>query len=353
MELGRRYTLVSPQGTISNEGITIIQGFIARTDIKSDIWTAINPEMTRSFLPILPIDWEWSWVVTKGPLAGTFPKRVARYYSNSFQIKVPNVFTQELGNLARTHSEQETTYRFDFDDELEWDGYDVSFGDKGACWLGNTPQAEMLRDNAAWAIRFYDENDKGIARAWIARYDEFNIVFNGYGFSGSPTLTCARVLAMHLGVSYHKIANLRNSDGDTIYPNGGYGYAVGPADVVQEMNNFDLGWDDPHHSSCYNCGDFVSEDYVCYGPDDNDYCERCYSRLFDHCDVCDQDYDHESVSYIEADDRHVCEWCMDRHYFICDGCAETFHNRNGKHRGEMTYCPKCYAEKAPSASPTK
>ena len=39
---------------------------------------------------------------------------------------------------------------------------------------------------------------------------------------------------------------------------------------------------------CHDCGVSLSEGYVCWGPDDEPYCENCYNERFTTCECCDE-----------------------------------------------------------------
>ncbi|MEL6526838.1 MAG: hypothetical protein AAFQ07_14135, partial [Chloroflexota bacterium] len=127
-EFGKRYTVNMPQGMISSAGIKAIADFINAQRLTHDAWKARNPDEKRAFLAPLPDDWDYRWVVTgRGEYVGTFPKRVSNYYWQTFNIRTPQAFVQDIGQIARRHSEDNATYTIDFTDKLDWDAGD--YGD--------------------------------------------------------------------------------------------------------------------------------------------------------------------------------------------------------------------------------
>jgi hypothetical protein len=53
-QLHTRYTYTMPQGTISDEGIRLIQNFLNEQHMDNGDWKALNPNPQRFYLPILP-----------------------------------------------------------------------------------------------------------------------------------------------------------------------------------------------------------------------------------------------------------------------------------------------------------
>lgn len=220
------------------------------------------------------------------------------------------------------------------------------FGDGGSCYWGGRDDARaMLADNGAWAIRFYDAADKGYARAWVYQADaDLLIVWNGYGKPfANPTLTIARIVAAHFNRSYKKIDLSNNgTDTGTLYINSGIGYAIADADELERTHDFDFEWDDPHAHACSNCGDYVHEDSVYYGADDQPYCESCYNQTFGSCADCGNTFDLDSLYYAGGDD--YCEHCLDRLFSRCDNCEEYVAQADIIERDEHWYCADCDRE---------
>ncbi|MBN1430460.1 MAG: hypothetical protein JXB07_18970 [Anaerolineae bacterium] len=348
IELYKSQTYTAPDGQISLAGISIINSFIASQRLQDPDWLALDKKSNRRYLPVLPTAWEWVWVIERGELTGTFPRRVARYYHKMHAIRCPQTFLQELGNLARRHSSERVTYRFQFVDSFDWEAGD--FGDSGSCyWGGRSGARLMLASNDALAVCFFDEQDRGIARAWFVPVDEKYIVFNGYGFPGDPTLTIARTISSFLGLSYKQIglANYGSTTG-TLYINSGIGYVLGQPDQIASINFYDFGWEDEHADSCHHCGQMLYDDEVYYGPGDLTFCESCYCDHCSSCDICGEVYWADEVRYVNGHD--VCDWCYTREYSICNKCGEDVRNRNAIVIRGKSFCQSCRQPK-PETSP--
>ncbi len=342
IELHRHFTLTTPEGTISTTGIQQIVSLIQNQNRQNAAWMALETVMPiHSWLPALPEIWQWTWLVQSGEYIGTFPKRVAHYYYKAHGIKCPLEFISQIGNLARMHSAARFTYEFDFVDRFDWE--DGDFGDGGSCYWADRARARvMLIDHGALAIRFFDTQGKGYGRAWIARIDDsLKIVFNGYGFAGNATLTAARVLASFLDLSYRRIYLSNNGiESGTLWINGSLGYAVGKAEVIDQIERYDLEWEDDA-LTCENCGRAVHEDDVYYGPDDLPYCERCFYDHFETCSLCGAVCDQEDILTVE--DEYLCQRCLERHCVNCDNCGQYVFARNAVYaeKEEAHYCQEC------------
>lgn len=330
LELNIRYTLTPPTGTISTEGMHLVNLFISRQDAKTESWSTLNPDYASSFLPRLPDDWQWVWLTKQGKLT----TRVRKFYYQQ-GIKCPDSFLTELGNIARAHTEDGTVYHFDFVNRFHWRAGD--FGDSGSCYWGSNMEArEILADNGGLAMRFYDENDRGMGRAWIFPMDHTHVVFNGYGFKGHSTLIIARVLAFHLNCTYKqiKLSNQGTRNG-TIWINEGIGYAVGPESALVNLRSADL--DLPtFEDHCYNCGDALSEYDIYWGADDMAYCESCYYQIFDSCSHCGETHYQQDIRYVDGE--YYCPYCFDRYCTECAECGEPIVKRSAKQRKGRYYC---------------
>lgn len=344
IEFGKRFQLTTPAGMISEAGISEINQLIEAQRLDSEAWKALNPSLTVSALPSLPFDWQWVWIVSKGVYAGTMAKRVASFYFKQFGIKSPTSFIEQIGNVARQHTNEGVTYEFDFTDVFDWE--DGDFGDAGSCYWGDHDAArEMLADDGAFAIRFYNTEDEGIGRAWIVdriAANGFYVVYNGYGISTSATLTTARVVALFLSLTYKRVV-LRNNNATTamLWINGGVGYLIGAIEAIADVTWVDL--EIAEIFACHECGDRLSEDNSYFSPDGNRLCGDCHYDLYDTCYECDNTTDRDDMVYIEGLDRDVCSWCFQQYYTTCDKCEEDIHV-NDSHRIEGEdghFCTDC------------
>lgn len=342
IELYKRYILTNEAGTIGYIGIAQIQNFIARQYLQSDDWRKLNPETSLQTLPRLPLDWPFVWVINEGEYRGTFPKRARSYYHKAHGLKCPDSFLTELGNIARRFSESAWAYHFEFVNRFDWQ--DGDFGDGGSCyWADRRGAREMLENNGAWAIRFYDDVGGGFARAWVVEVQEsLYIVFNGYGFHSDPTFIIARVIAQFLGLTFRKIdLNNNGTYTGTLYINAsGSGYIIGNPETMANIHRYDFRWDDMYCESCYSCNDPVDEYDVYIGADGNAYCEHCYYELFDSCERCGETHWRENITYT-GDSRLLCHDCLEASdYEECARCYEMFHVEDmHNHKGQW-YCER-------------
>lgn len=309
-ELNHRYTLSQPAGSISQAGIVEIVGLMHAQRLQKDEWKELNPDWPSWGLPELPDTWDWVWSVQSGEYRGKFAKRVAAYLFKQHNLRCPDKFITELGNIARPHVSDDLAYYFDFVDEFDW--YAGSFGDGGSCyWGGNSGAREMLASNGGRAIRFFESasGNKGYARAWLVPVRSYYIIFNGYGLS---TVTIARIFAGYMKLTYKHIwLNNNGSTSGTLWINGGQGFVVGSESDIARVERHDFGWGDECQDTCYNCGTCLDEYSAYYAPDDNSYCEHCYNDLFESCERCGEVYDSDRVSYVASERQYMCDWCRE------------------------------------------
>lgn len=333
MELFQLYILVTNHQEISLAGVKAIQDFIHLATTED--WKFTRPD-ARKPRYLYPLGSEWVWAWQESPQGPTFPKRVRHYYYQKYGLKAPDKFVEQVGNLARQHTLPQVTYRFDFTDDLvNWEF--GRFGDGSSCFSGsNSGALVILRDNGAWGVRFYDENNDGLARAWVVRRSDFFIVFNGYGFHDNSTRRIAQVLAEFSGRPYKKISlsNYGQTSG-LLWINGSGGYVIGEF----EDDDYDLEFD-CDVDTCASCGDWIQEGEVYYGPDDLAYCEQCFCDNFSTCDRCGEPHYHEEITRT-ATGEWVCEWCLDRHFTRCDECDRHFRAGDITVIDGISYCEGC------------
>jgi hypothetical protein len=282
--------------------------------------------------------------VAKGVYRGSLPKRISSYYAKMYNIKCPAAFITEIGNIAKSHTNEGETYTFEFVDEIDWSAGEFGESEDSCYWNDRAGARQMITDNGGLAVRFYGKHEQGMARAWMARIgDGVWVLWNGYGFSGNATLTIARIVATHLAVSYKKI-DLCNygSDYGTLYINGGIGYAIGKLEIIDSIHRHDLRWTNIDIRICYECGDEISEDDYRLGSDDHTYCDRCYERLFDYCEHCSETYWIEDLQYTGSES--VCRYCLEHHYVECDVCNEYVRKNDARTKDDKTYCENCYED---------
>lgn len=333
-----RYTVTMPQGMISESGIRSIEAFLHSQNLKGEDWQAANANITTQWLPALPNDWQWVWVVPRGEYAGTMPKRIAKYYYKVHGLRMPQNVVAKLGQIAESHSSTQASYTFDFANKIDWKAGD--FGENsGSCWWGSYTGARVMWDNnGGLSIRFYNEAGEGFARAWVMEIDtQVFTVMNGYGLS---TLQITRIFAHFTGLSYKQIS-LENSISSTLYINGGGGFVVGSVEAISEIEYWDFSIEGEDAYTCNRCGRIMEDGDQYTGADSEEYCESCFYDIFDICEHCSETYWSEDMHYIESAGYTVCQWCYDHHFSDCDHCGETFRNRDIVEVGERSYCEDC------------
>lgn len=326
------------EGNISDSGVAAIFKLIA--DQRIAAWPGNNG---GNYLPALPDEWEWRWLIQNGEYRGTFPKRAAQYWFARHKIKCPPEFLSALGNVARANAIEALAYHFDFTKSIDWEAGD--FGDRGSCYWGSNENArEMVEENGA-AIRFFDANDDGIGRAWFAPYRSSLIVFNGYGFAGDPTFRIAQIVAAYLNAGYSRVRLLNNGSAyRLLYINGSRGYIVG-TDRVSDTTFVDLQWEETD-PECESCGRPTSQDDCHYTPDGDRVCSRCFYEVCDYCESCGDAKWRDVLVYVPSEGWYVCERCFSRDYTVCVGCHDGYPDSNvhTDHKTNNPYCDDCYTD---------
>lgn len=336
-ELNTRYVVTMDHGLISDAGITAIRDLIIQQDVLAGEWQRLNPDPANKYLPSLPDNWDWHWLVTTGDIVGKFSKRVRKYYYTHHGLKSPDAFITEIGNLARQHTVNQLTYYVEFTARFNWQAGD--FGDRGSCyWGGYAGARTMLEDNGGMAVLFFSQDEHGYGRAWFVDMDGHYLLFNGYGFSANSTHTIASVVAAFLGMTYKKIRlENRGTDSGVLYINGGIGYVVGPIEIIETIENVDLWW--YLVNACVSCGEGVIEDDVHWGPDDQGYCMQCFYDQFDVCAYCGGAHYNDDLYRVEDD--YLCEWCAEQRSRDCATCSQSFYSRNMIVVRNKPYCETC------------
>lgn len=93
---------------------------------------------------------------------------------------------------------------------------------------------------------------------------------------------------------------------------------------------------------CHNCWDRIDQDDAYHGPDDELYCEDCYSDLFASCDHCGNTVSTDDLVSTQ-DGRGICEACSNHHFFECHECRGICADNDGHDvDGDHTVCEDCY-----------
>lgn len=322
MQLNTRYTLQAPD-TLTVTGRAELNKILSRP--YSGDWMR-----GHTYLFSLPEDFDYVWQA-KG---GKFTTRVAKNYYKRYGIKLPDTLLSEIGNVVRSHQQMGQTYSFEFVNEFDWEAGD--YGDRGSCyWYDGATARNILSDNSALAIRFYDDQNTGIGRAWLAQKFDFWVLFNGYYTrAGNPTLEIAKVFAQFINQPYRKIDlyNGGRSNGP-LWIDSAIGYVIGSPDKINGFISLDLEWAAPE--TCATCGTMIDEYSEHIGADGETYCDYCFYERFENCHECGEARYHDQILWVE--DSPICQDCLSYHYAFCDKCDEYYRNR-------YISCPNCEDE---------
>ena len=269
MEFEKKQILTPPYMRVSSTGVQEIHNYLR---------TALGRLTHVSF----PLSWSWEWLVTQGQYRGKLPNRLAGMLKTRYDIKLTPKQKSTIGNIARKHLLARDNYTVDFTDTFDWN--DGDFGDFGSCfWGANFGAREIMEEEGVIAIRFYDEDDNGIGRAWLYELsDTAWILFNAYGLECSEA---ASVFAMKLGEDtgdtwdYEQLDSLRISG-----ISKGFVYVNSFSQIICREGyhlefNVDLDWNIPYYS-CSSCGDWVHEDNLYHDEEIcESYCYDCYEAL--------------------------------------------------------------------------
>jgi hypothetical protein len=348
--------LKQPTGTVSVAGVKAVQRMLWDMmpdwdELDNDTRAIVGPRWTfrdKVDDAVEDID-PYTWLVRKGKYAGTFPKRLAKSVKDKIGIKLDPAQLGRLGQLAKSHSMEETDYHVDIVSEIDWQ--DGDFGDRGSCFWGSNREAkEMIESIGGLAVRFYEYEDqnRGYARAWCLPYEHSTwVIFNGYGIQN---VTVAHLLADSAGLSYKRVTVDNNGSCDNmLWINGGTGYIIGEQSIIDRIDHVDFGIDDDA-TRCDNCGERTGTDYYTVGW--STYCEYCYNELFAYCEKCDTDVDRDLIR--EAPDgRYMCENCLNRaiahgEFATCDACERVLDNQDCVYETvdgeEVCMCEDCFSE---------
>ena len=164
------------------------------------------------------------WVITRGDIAGTFPKRLAKICKRQWGIVLDSKILGKIGNIAQKHTLYNREYFIEFSRDFNWTPGE--FGDEGSCFFGVYKyQRTRIKLLGGYAMKVYNEDESPLGRAWILPYDKMGnnfLVFNSYNTRNYNLIFFARLLAIYLGGIYEMI----NGDIPNIYTNHNYFYFV-------------------------------------------------------------------------------------------------------------------------------
>lgn len=297
MEIGVKYTMEFDEMWVSSEGQNLLVKYLLDRNLPIS--------------GLISSRWDWGWIKQSGKYRGKLPKRVARMMKFRYDVVLTPEQMSEIGNIAREHILSRISYTLDFDDGLDWSAGD--FGDVCSCfWTRHTPARNELRKNDVLAIRLYDEEAKGYARAWVYKMgDDTWVLFNAYGVTTQVMANIfAKFLIMETDKSWEYTSIYLTVNGDSsdlmyinAHPQVVYVKGTSPPDYI------DLEWDLGDYVMCCNC-----EAYVELGTESHyrgsNYCDSCLEEVAVRCSICEDiifDKDDERMH----DGRTLCSCCYD------------------------------------------
>ncbi len=140
---------------------------------------AIVDHQTRKFLSC-PISlesacsgesWDWHWMKPAGKYRGTFPKRVAQFVRETYNVKLSAEQVSHIGNLAVQGMLRSDNAVVDFTTDFGWDAGDFNDGDS-CYWSDRWMCKGTIKLAGGWAMHYYlyDKETKeyqGMGRSWM------------------------------------------------------------------------------------------------------------------------------------------------------------------------------------------
>jgi hypothetical protein len=337
----------------------------------------------------------WDWLVSKGRIAGSFPKRIAKWLK-SMDIKADSNILGTIGSLFQENIENESrTFYLDYANRIDWSSGD--YGDSGSCfWNCHASAKDTLNEYDDFtALRMYEVDQRqhynydlgeyettyvlsGSGRCWMIidtpRANQL-IIFNAYSKKVDERwqdqnkyrlIDFARFLATLYGLSYKKIGLCNNGEksgdlwinhkdnNETQY---GDGYIIGDWSSIENIENYDLEIDTETENItlCDICNERINTDNDYYQMYNSDiYCESCASDNLSSCERCGETMHNDDVYPVNRQYRNYsgshsytesyCQSCTERIATQCERCGEHFHDKDGliiTDSDGTSYCQSC------------
>lgn len=291
-------------------------------------------------------DFSWEFMVQKGEYRGNIVTRLSKYYAERNYILAPSNKTT-LGNIINRSRVNPEIFHFRFTKRLNWRPGD--FGDHGSCFWGRRNEARtILEENGAYAAKFYDSEDNGIARCWLVKdrpAEDCVIIFNGYGPSswGTPLQTMANVLSQYFGYPNKQISlyNWIEGDQDLLWINGFSGYLIGPEEAIGTTKKIDFEFSySGYQARCSRCRYGIQEDDSIYTVNTKTkgeltVCRNCYNNLLARCSVCGNEELRDDM--LEVGGSMICSHHEDEYTMLDAEQGRVFNHHTVYVDGENTY----------------
>ena len=188
---------------------------------------------------------------------GNMTRRLSREYYKATGHKLPDGVITQVGNLARLHSSDDSTWHVEFTRDLNLSAYD--FVHEDSCWWGDYSRSRCaLKSWGGLALRtFGDESTcRADGRAWVQPLDQTDegnlvpthrattavafLVYNGYG--DIDGYRAARIIGHLTSKSYKKIEYSASAQ----YVNGGDAFLIADESILSTTGFLDFIYDEHH-----------------------------------------------------------------------------------------------------------
>jgi len=305
------------------------------------------------------IDWNWDINPTtyycnyfgKKKFNGSLAKRIRKFLSLVHDFHLSENQMGELGDIIGQIKNRTEKLICQFVDHFDWEAGD--FGDNGSCfWSCHRLAKEILLDNGAQPLLFYDEDMEGFGRAITLNRKNHLIIFNAYGLSLKEI---AIIMADYYKCKYEIMQAINNYDDiNLVYINHNQAavlyydeedieYAINDGAIDLEV---EVGDD---YTLCSYCEKFYHIDDLTSDGENNMYCEECLEHNVDcfTCEDCNELYigDHHETCYVVDEEMIICESCFSSgNYYICAACGDINTTKNMYDYKCDSYCEACYEE---------
>lgn len=303
---------------------------------------------------------------------GRFTKRFTAHLWNEHGLKLPGELVTELGNCYNASRTTDKTFNIKITNDFSWS--DGEYGKDDSCWWScYTHSRDTLYHYGGYGVLFYPSDDErtnhnhydGIGRTWIYPVeDDLLIAFNSYGNDGKDAAAViAKLMESITGNTWKYGKRELYNDGDHCYPyingNNGHNDSGGskcwaiysnqkPSDTIHiDMDEKDGYFenDEDNMYSCDNCGNRFDENEMNSTPNDESYCDRCFSRYYTTCDSCNEVISNDDTHTFDDRSGDYCESCYDDMYsFTCYDCGDNYsdrYNSSGEDQDGNVYCENC------------
>lgn len=233
---GERLEVTLPAGTIDDVGLQRIRNLLQH---EGHPWDLVEKAM-------IAIGDQWQGK------RGNYTRRLSRELYANHKVKIAPGMLSEIGNIARQHSSETSTWRIEFTRDLNRSPED--FYHDESCWWGSYyPSRCALKNWGGLGFRSFDECGYVNGRAWVQPLDEDLIpthdtvnasaylIYNAYGELDG--YKAARIVGHLTSRTYRRIT-LRS---DPQYINGNFGWLV--ADEATVMDTADLHFTQDAHNT--------------------------------------------------------------------------------------------------------